>query len=148
MKGLLREIETRMVPKAKVNLAEYHEDEIERQWKPWRNGDADSSKKEASANNQLTTSRPRKIKVDNQGCIKLTENVLSNSGAKHIELRYHYVKDMWEKGEIDLIYEPTATMTADVLMKALPKDRHWEHATHMGVRKFREQVGANEATRR
>ena len=55
---------------------------------------------------------------------------------------------MWEKGEIDLIYEPTATMTADVLTKALPKDRHWEHVMNMGVRKIREQVGANEATRR
>ena len=58
MKRLLREIETRTVPKVKVNLAEYHEDQIERQWKPWRNGDEDSSKKEFSANDQLTTSRP------------------------------------------------------------------------------------------
>ena len=39
MKRLRREIKTRTIPKAKVNLAEYHEDEIERQWKPWRNGD-------------------------------------------------------------------------------------------------------------
>ena len=93
-------------------------------------------------------SRPQKIKADNQGCIKLTENVLSNSRAKHIEIHYHYVRDIWEKGEIDLIYEPTATMTADVLTKALPKDRHWEHTTNMGVRKITEQVGANEATRR
>ena len=128
MKRLLREIETRTVPKAKVNLAEYHEDEIEQQWKPWRNGDEDSSKKEASSNDRFTTSRPQKIKVDNQGCIKLTENVLSNSWAKHSEIRYHYVRDTWEKGEIDLIYEPMVTMTADVLTKALPKDRHWEHA--------------------
>ena len=148
MKRLLREIETRTVPKAKVNLAEYHEDEMECQWIPWSNGDEDSSKTEASANDQLTTSRPQKIKAENQGCIKLTENVLSNSWAKHIEIRYHYVRDMWEKGEIDLLYEPTATMTADVLTKALAKDRHWEHATHMGVRRITEQVGANEATRR
>ena len=49
MKRLLREIETRTVPRAKVNLAKYHEDEIERQWKPWRNGGEDSSKEEASA---------------------------------------------------------------------------------------------------
>ena len=55
---------------------------------------------------------------------------------------------MWEKGEKDSIYEPTATMTADVLTKALPKDRHWEHATNMGVRQITEQVGANAATRR
>ena len=65
MKRLLREIETRTVPKAKVNLAEYHEDEIERQWKPWRNGDEDNSEKETSTNNQLTTLRPQKIKADN-----------------------------------------------------------------------------------
>ena len=58
MKRLLREIETRTVPKAKVNLAEYHEDEIERQWKPWRNGDEDNSEKETSTNDQLTTLRP------------------------------------------------------------------------------------------
>ena len=55
---------------------------------------------------------------------------------------------MWEKGEIHLIYEPTATMTADVLTNALRKNRHWEHATNMGVRKITEQVGANKATRR
>ena len=148
MKRLLREIETRTVPKAKVNLAEYHEDEIERQWRLWRKGDEDSSKKETNANDRLTTSRPQKIKAHNHGCIKLTENVLSNSRAKYIEICYHYVRDMWEKGEIALIYEPTATMTADVLTKALPKDRHWEHATNMGIRKITEQVGANEATRR
>ena len=74
--------------------------------------------------------------------------MLSNSRVKHIEICYHYVRDMWEKGEIDSIYEPTATMTADVLTKALPKDRHWEHATNMGVRKITEQVEANEVTRR
>ena len=146
MKRLLREIETRTVPKAKVNFAEYQEDEIERQWKPWRNGDEDSSKKEASANDRLTTSRLQKIKADNRGSIKLMQNVLSNSRAKHIKIRYRYIRDMWEKGEIDLMYEPTATMTADVLTKALPKDRHWEHATNMGVRKITEQVGANEST--
>ena len=148
MKRLLREIETRTVPKANVNLAEYHEHEIERQWRPWRNADEDSSKKETNANERLTTSRPQKIKEDNQGCIKLTENVLSNSRTQHIEICYHYVRDMWEKGERDLIYEPTAMMTANVLTKALPKDRHWEHATNMGVRKNTEQVGANKVRRR
>ena len=43
---------------------------------------------------------------------------------------------MWEKGEIDLIYELTAMITADVLTKALPKEKHWEHVTNMGVREI------------
>ena len=113
-----------------------------------KNGDEDNSKKETKANDRLTTSRLQKIKADNQDCIKLTKNVLSNSRAKHIEIRYHYVRDMWEKDEIDRINEPTVTMMADVLTKAIPKDRHWEHTTNMGVRKITEQVGANKATRR
>ena len=66
--------------------------------------------------------------ADNQGCVKLAENILSTSRAKHIEIRFHYVRDMCEQGKIELVYEPTATMTADVLTKALPKDRHWLHA--------------------
>ena len=65
MKQLLREIKTRYLPKGKVNLAEYHEVEIERQWKPWRNDDEDNSEKETKTNDQLTTLRPQKIKADN-----------------------------------------------------------------------------------
>lgn len=138
MKRLLREIETRTVPKAEIDLAKYHEEEIERQWKPWLTSD------EQEEPDEFTTSRPQKIMADNQGCIKLAENVLNNSRAKHIEIRYHYVRDMWARGKIELIYEPTATMTADVLTKALPKGRHWEHVASMGVttRRIVERVGA------
>ena len=91
----------------------------------------------------LTTSKPPKIMADNQGCIKLAENILSTSRAKHIEIRYHYVRDMWEQGKIELVYVPTATMTVDVLTKALPRDRHWLRASQMGVkiRESTEQVG-------
>ena len=67
--------------------------------------------------------------------------MLNTSQAKHIEIRYHYVWDMWEQGKIELVYEPTATITADVLTMALPKERHWEHARSMGVRRIAEQVG-------
>jgi len=132
MKRLLREIETRVVPKAEVDLAKYHEEEIERQWKPWRD-DGWEEVDSANANDDLVTSRPQKILADNQGCIKLAENILGGSRAKHIEIRYHYVRDMLERGEIEILYEPTSTMTADVLTKALPKDRHWLHVDHMGV---------------
>jgi transposase InsO family protein len=141
LKRLLREIETRNVQKETVNLAEYHKKEIERQWRLWDDDEWDGTSTIA----ELTTSKPQKILADNQGCIKLAENVLSNSRAKHIEIRYHYVRDMWEQGKIELLYEPTATMTADVLTKALPKDRHWLHVEHMGittvVRESAEHVG-------
>jgi len=129
LRRLLREIETRNVPREEVNLAKYHEDEINRQWKLWE----EDNWEELQTEDKAVSSRPQKIKADNQGCIKLAENVLGGSRAKHIEIRYHYVRDMLGQGKIELLYEPTATMTADVLTKALPRDRHWIHTKNMGV---------------
>ena len=40
---------------------------------------------------------------------------------------------MLGQGKIELLYEPTATMTADVLTKALPRDRYWFHTKNMGI---------------
>jgi hypothetical protein len=34
------------------------------------------------------------ILCDNQGCIKMTENPVFHDKSKHIEIRYHYIRDM------------------------------------------------------
>ena len=44
---------------------------------------------------------------------------------KYIETHYHFTRDAWVNGKISLVYEPTDTMIADIMMKVLPKDRHW-----------------------
>ena len=137
MKKLLREIETRTIPKEEVNLAEYHEKQITKQWRLWDKDDWEKGPQDRDLK------RPQRIMAENQGGIKLAENILSNSKAKHIEIHYHYVRDMWEQGKIELVYEPTATMTADALTKALPRDRHWLHMSHMEITAIgsAEQVG-------
>ena len=66
----------------------------------------------------------------------MTENVLERTRAKHIEMRYHFVRDAWQAGTILLEYEPTETMVADVLTKALPKEKHWLHTEAMGVKRY------------
>ena len=50
---------------------------------------------------------------------------------------------MLRQGKVELVYERTATITADVLIKALPKDRHWVHTSNMGItaKGHTEQVG-------
>jgi hypothetical protein len=42
---------------------------------------------------------------------------------KHIEVRYHFLRDNVEKGNIDLIYVPTVKQLGDILTKPL------DHAT-------------------
>ena len=34
------------------------------------------------------------IHCDNQSCIKLSENLVFHDKSKHIEIKYHYIRDM------------------------------------------------------
>jgi hypothetical protein len=61
---------------------------------------------------------------DNQGAGKLTENSVYHARSKHIDLRYHFIRDAVKKHPIKILYLPTEKMIADVLTKALPKENH------------------------
>jgi hypothetical protein len=62
---------------------------------------------------------PTVIHCDNQSCIKLFENPEFHDRSKHIEMRYHYVRDMVQKNILSIHYVPTAEQTADILTKPL-----------------------------
>jgi hypothetical protein len=57
---------------------------------------------------------------DNQGAIFLEKNKTNKSRTKHIDVRYHFIREQVEKGRLDIIYCPTDAMIADVLTKPLP----------------------------
>ena len=42
---------------------------------------------------------------------------------KHIDIRYHYVREALQEGVISLSYCPTDKMIADLLTKGLPRGR-------------------------
>ena len=44
------------------------------------------------------------IWCDNQSCIKMTENPVFHDRTKHIGIKYHYIKDMVEKGAVKFQY--------------------------------------------
>ena len=58
---------------------------------------------------------------DNQSCVKLSENLVFHDKSKHIEIKYHYIKDMVQRGEIKLWYVATDEQIADVLTKPLAR---------------------------
>jgi hypothetical protein len=47
------------------------------------------------------------IPCDNQSCIKMTGNPVFHNRSKHIELRYHYIYDMVQRGALKLLYVST-----------------------------------------
>ena len=61
------------------------------------------------------------IMEDNQGAIALANNPIGHSRTKHIDIRFHFIRESHEKGLINLKYCPTKEMLADLLTKPLPK---------------------------
>jgi hypothetical protein len=57
---------------------------------------------------------------DNKSTIHLANNGRSTSEkTRHIDVRYFWIKDRIDKGEVRIEYLPTAEMTADVLTKPI-----------------------------
>jgi hypothetical protein len=59
------------------------------------------------------------ILCDNQSFIKMTKNPVFHDSSKHIEIWYHYIRDMVQRGVIKLQYVGTDEQIVDVLTKPL-----------------------------
>lgn len=66
---------------------------------------------------------PITIFCDNQGAIQLVHHPDQRPRTKHIDVRFHFVRQQQEKGEIDVQYVCTASQLADILTKPLPGPR-------------------------
>ncbi len=66
---------------------------------------------------------PVMILEDNQGAIAIAKNPVDNSRTKHIDIRYHYICECVQNGQIQLQYCPTDDMKADILTKPLVRQK-------------------------
>jgi hypothetical protein len=73
------------------------------------------------------------IWCDNQSCVKLTENPVFHDKSKHIEIRYHYIRDMVQRGAVKLQYVATDEQIADVLTKPLSRVKFVYFRDKLGV---------------
>ncbi|KAG5859796.1 hypothetical protein JTB14_018006 [Gonioctena quinquepunctata] len=70
---------------------------------------------------------------DNQGCIKLAEDKRSTSRTKHIDVRYHHLRDLINNNIIDFKYCSSPGMIADGLTKPLPKQTFFDFRRSIGI---------------
>ena len=70
---------------------------------------------------------------DNQGAIQLAENPRHHNTTKHIDVKYHYIREQVANQSVKLQYRNTSEMTADILTKSLPLVKHQSHVTAMGM---------------
>ena len=64
-----------------------------------------------------------KVFVDNQSCIKLVDNQKFSNRSKHIDTKYHYIRDLSDKGELTLEYCTSEDNVADLMTKPLGPKR-------------------------
>ncbi|KAF7572242.1 hypothetical protein PtrM4_097420 [Pyrenophora tritici-repentis] len=69
---------------------------------------------------------------DNQGAIALTKNPHLHERSKHIDVCYHFIRDLAEQGKLDVAYVPTVDMVADGMTKPLQR---------VAFEKFKNQLG-------
>lgn len=74
-----------------------------------------------TADLDLHQNLPIKVFEDNQSTIKLAESEKYMSRTKHIDTKYHHIRDLKSKDVINLYYLPTEKMVADIMTKPLPK---------------------------
>lgn len=72
---------------------------------------------------QLINDVPTTIFVENQSTIRLVRNPVFHQRIKHFELHYHYSREQWKAGTIDVSYLPTTEMPADILTKVLGRTK-------------------------
>ncbi|GJR50712.1 hypothetical protein Tco_1401233 [Tanacetum coccineum] len=60
---------------------------------------------------------------DNKSVIALCCNNVQHSRAKHIDVRYHFIKEQVENGIVDLYFVQTEYQLANIFTKPLPRER-------------------------
>ena len=64
-----------------------------------------------------------KLYNDSQSAIHLAKNSAFHSRTKHIQLRYHFIRSVLEDGQLKLEKIHTSQNPADMLTKAIPKEK-------------------------
>lgn len=73
------------------------------------------------------------ICIDNQGALKLIKNSLFHRRTKHISVRYHFIRELVENGEITISYIPTDQQETDLLTKPLGRVIHQRLLSLIGM---------------
>ena len=75
---------------------------------------------------------------DNQSVMSMAKNPPFHGRAKHIAIRYHFIREQVNNGTVELRYCRTNEMIADMLTKGLHRDQFIRLRHMVGVRAMSE----------
>ena len=59
---------------------------------------------------------------DNQSTIKIASHRITSQRSKHLDIKYHFIREAIINGVVKLVYIPTNDQLADILTKILKPD--------------------------
>ena len=65
---------------------------------------------------------PIDVYADNVGAIGLAQNATSGSQTKHVDTRYHYVREKIDNGKVKISFVRSEDNTADLMTKNLNRE--------------------------
>nr|GEX90663.1 hypothetical protein [Tanacetum cinerariifolium] len=68
------------------------------------------------------------------GTIAISCNPVQHSRTKHIDVKYHFIKEQVEKGIVELFFVETEYLLAGLFTKALPEERFKYLVRQLGMR--------------
>jgi len=76
------------------------------------------------------------LKMDSQSAIALSKNPVFHERSKHIDVRYHFIRNCIGDGKMDVEHVRTEEQLADILTKPLGRDKFCELRIQLGVAKI------------
>ncbi|XP_043809735.1 secreted RxLR effector protein 161-like [Manihot esculenta] len=74
------------------------------------------------------------LRIDNRSAIALTKNRVHHSRSKHIDVKYHFLRDCVQNGDIEVEYVKTEEQCADILTKPLSWDKFEKRRIMIGIK--------------
>ena len=68
-----------------------------------------------------------------QGSIFIGSNPVTESRSKHIDIRYHYIREVYEKGIIDIFFIDGNDNPADIFTKNLGATKFLKFRSQLGL---------------
>ena len=79
------------------------------------------------------TCKPTVIYCDNVSAIKLSKNPVLHGRSKHIDVRFHFLRDLTKEGIVELVQCSTREQIADILTKPLKLETFLKLRDMLGV---------------
>ncbi|GJW84916.1 retrovirus-related pol polyprotein from transposon TNT 1-94 [Tanacetum coccineum] len=103
-----------MCPDTGMSMTAYADADHARCW---------DTRRSTSGSDQFLGDKLIPLYCDNKSAIALCCNNVQHSRAKHIDVRYHFIKEQVENGIVELYFVWTEYQLADIFTKSLPRER-------------------------